>query len=624
MQEAIDISGAKAVGNVEAPRVVISAEVIIYLALLALAIVLRTAELDTVPMMPTELPQALAAWRAVSPMASGEAVVPPSALLFALQSISFTLMGGSEVAARLLTALAGAAVVVSPVLFRGALGSGRALVLSLLLLCSPVLLAASRFSSPAVWSLLVALVGMWGVWRWSQSRQPSYGILAAAMGFALVFLTEPGGPILAVILALAGVAARTLQPTGGDFEFDEDSPETPDIGRSFPWTIGAAVGGLLVIAVATGFMLYPAGLSAVGETLAGAVRGFTQPSGTPLLPFVASVFYEPFMWALGIAAVVVFARRGDLSFADRFLVAWVCLGLVASLLFAGGNAAHALWTTVPLTIIVSRLVTEMLSVDTRPSDWSVPYWARGIIALVTVGLMAIFTMALQSTARAIADSFDGTLAGVNVQITSVILLIIPVLFLVVIYFTAVSLWNARAALRGIGLGVLVFALISSLGSGWVASVTDGSDPLEPFHLQATGSDVFLLRSTLFDIADRQTNGFSTLPITVQASQTGAVAWAVRDFADAEFVSDMSEARGDAIFITTSTDVIDLGGSYVGQDFVVERSWSLQSLSVVDLLAWWTQGRTSAFTRDSIFTETASLWLRQDVYNGLPIDADFTP
>jgi hypothetical protein len=367
-------------------------------------------------------------------------------------------------------------------------------------------------------------------------------------------------------------------------------------------------------------MLYPEGLSAVGETLAGALRGFAQPGETPLLPFAVSVFYEPFMWGLGIAAVVVFARRGDLSVIDRFLVAWVCLGLVASLLFVGGAAAHGLWTTIPLTVLVSRLVTDMLSVDNRPSDWSVPYWARGVIALATLGLLAILTMALQSLARAAAESLDGTFAGVNVQLTSVILIIVPVMFLVVVYFTAVNLWNSRAALRGIGLGIAAFALITSLGSGWTMSVANAGDPLELFHLQAASGDVSLLRETLYDIANRQTNGFPTVPVTAVASQTGIIAWALRDFVDVEFISDVNEARGDEIVVALSEEVVDLGGSYVGQDFVLRRDWSLQALTPVDLLAWWTQRRVGASARDSVQTQSATLWLRQDIYNGAQDEA----
>ncbi len=605
-----------------ARQMTISLEALVYLALAALALALRVAELDTVPMMPSEIPQALAAWRGVSPLASGDPLIPPSALLFTLQSLSFTVLGGTEVAARLLTALAGAALVITPALFRGVLGSGQALVLSVFLLCSPVLLFASRFGSPVVWSLLALIFGLWGLWKWSQTRQTSHGILVSVMAMTLIFLTEPGGSVLAAVVALSLLMAR-MTSRSSRFNFD-DGADTPSPSSSFPWRTGLAVGALVVVVVATEFMLHPARLSAVGETLAGTLRGFTQPAETPLLPLASSLFYEPFLWALGVVALVVLVRRGDFSVTDRFLLIWLLLGAVASLLFAGGTAAHGLWTIIPLAVLVSRLATDMLSVDHRPSDWSVPYWARGVIALVTVGLLAIFTLAFQSMARAVVESLDGTFAGVNVQLTSVILIIIPILFLGVIYFTAVSLWNARTALRGFGLGVVVFALASSLGSGWVASVVDATDPLEPFHLRATSGDVFLMRSTLMDVADRQTNGFTTVSITAEAPQDGIVAWVLRDFTNTRFISDINQARGDSIVISTSPVFPDLGGSYVGQDFMLEQSWSLQALTPIDLLAWWTQGWVSAAAQEAIQVRTAFLWLRQDVYNGVPLETPSFP
>jgi hypothetical protein len=82
------------------------------------------------------------------------------------------------------------------------------------------------------------------------------------------------------------------------------------------------------------------------------------------------------------------------------------------------------------------------------------------------------------------------------ELSTLILVIIPILFLIVIYFMAVSLWNTRTALHGIAAGVIVFGLVTSLGSGWDASVTNATNPLEPFHMQATNADVFLLRETL--------------------------------------------------------------------------------------------------------------------------------
>lgn len=624
MQRAIQPPGVRVVTKEESPRgIAVSAQMVVYLALFTLALLLRVIDLDSVPLMQSEAPQALAAWRAASPWASGQAGVAPSALLFVLQTASFAVIGGTELAARLATALAGAFLVVSPALFIGLLGRGRALVLSVLLLCSPVLLTTSRFSSPAVWSVLLVTVALWGVWRWNQTAKPLYAVLVFIVGGALLFLTEPGGPVLALIVVVSWLVARALRPTTQEFDFDDEpadalaeappEPQTPRI----PWQTGLASAALVVIAVATGFMLRPEGLSAIGETVAGALRGFVQGGGTPMIAFINSVFSEPFTWLLGIVAAIVMTRQGVTGFVDRFLVIWALVGTAFSLVYAGATADHALWTVIPLTVLVSRLAVDLLSANHyRPDDWSVPYWARGVMALVTLALLAIFTMALQMVARAFSDSPDGTFASASLQQTSLVLLAIPIVFLVVVYFMAVNLWNSRTGLQGITRGVLVFGLVTSLGTGWAASVAGAENSLYPAHLRATSADVFLMRQTLFDVANRQSGGFSTMPIVVQAEQDSVTAWVVRDFVNARFVDDPNAGAGEGVVITTSNAVPDLGGGYVGQDFMTEEVFDLQNLLATDVLQWWTQRAVGRFSADTIVPQTAYLWLRQDVYDGV--------
>ena len=85
----------------------ISLEFVAYAALLAVGLVLRMAELDTIPLMASETHNALAAWRVIMPNAAGIALVSSSPLLFALQSLSFTLFDASEVSARIATVIGG-------------------------------------------------------------------------------------------------------------------------------------------------------------------------------------------------------------------------------------------------------------------------------------------------------------------------------------------------------------------------------------------------------------------------------------------------------------------------------------------------------------------------------------
>jgi len=164
MQNVTTFEGAP----LERGQLVIRVEWVAYLALFVLALVLRFAELDSVPLTPDETPQALAAWRA---LAEGNAAPAQAAspLLFALQTLAFTILGTNEGAARVFTALAGTALVFAPLLVRGLLGRVRTFLLVALLAASPGLLLAARTSSPVIWALLFSVFALAAVWRF-QSR----------------------------------------------------------------------------------------------------------------------------------------------------------------------------------------------------------------------------------------------------------------------------------------------------------------------------------------------------------------------------------------------------------------------------------------------------------------------
>ncbi|MEP7293419.1 MAG: glycosyltransferase family 39 protein, partial [Chloroflexota bacterium] len=292
-----DFTETPAESDSRAQPIRISLEAVAYLAILVFALVLRLAELDTTPLMPGETHNALAAWRVIMPNAPGEQLIATSPLLFALQSLSFSLFGASEFTARLATVIAGVALVLSPLLFRSLLGSGRAFLLSVLLAFSPVLLTASRASSPDVWALLLAALSLWGFWQ--AERSSRYALLAVISFAALAFLVGTGGLLLALILLIAGALTAVWRRTALLSDEDEISTGAWAALRT-SLRLALPVAALVVLVVSTGFMLYPAGLSAVGEVLGGAVRALLQPTGTGGYAALVSVFYEPGLWLFAI------------------------------------------------------------------------------------------------------------------------------------------------------------------------------------------------------------------------------------------------------------------------------------------------------------------------------------
>jgi hypothetical protein len=364
-------------------------------------------------------------------------------------------------------------------------------------------------------------------------------------------------------------------------------------------------------------MLYPAGLSSVGEVLAGALGGFvTTPDSALALSRFSSLFYETFGWGLATAAVVVLARLDRFTLIDRILACWLFFGAVATAFYINGSAAHGLWTAIPIAGLVARLLLVLVESPSGVGEWDVPWWARYVVALIGVGALAVFTLAAQGIGRSLALSPDGALASAPVEPTSLILLIVVIMFCILAVFMAGTLWTMRTAARGIGLAFIVFGALTSLGSGWRLSVPESTLPFHLWHTHASAVDNVLLADTLRDVAERESRGFDLVSIHALAAQDGLVAWHTRTYQNTVYITDLAQAAGQPVVLIDRNIVPELGGAYVGQDFTITREWSPATLQITDILSWWTQNRVGPVSGNSQFLGTAYLWLRQDIWQGV--------
>ncbi|MBW4436987.1 MAG: hypothetical protein KME04_07615 [Pleurocapsa minor GSE-CHR-MK-17-07R] len=628
MQTIIDAEVRPSEHQASIPRA-IPVEWIAYVLLLGLALVLRLASLGDIPLSPAETHDALAAWRAISPSAPGDPLIASSPTLFLAQAVGFTTLGSSEFAARFIVAISGAFLCITPALFRRQLGAGHAFVFSLMLAISPVVLAASRFSSPVIFSALFAVIMLWCLSQFAATRHSNYGIGLVVSAAALITLGERGGLALFIIVALSVIVGWRWQASvDARYSFDDDA-ETPDekpasVGlfdllRAIPVGLALAVTALVVFLTATIVMLYPAGLTSVGEVLAGAVSGFVSaPDSTQALARFSSPFYETFGWGLAISAIIVLYRRDSFTLADRIFTVWLIAGLAATAFFIGGNPAHGLWTAIPVAALAARLVLLVLQNDAGVGEWNIPAWARYVVALVGVSALAAFTMAVQGVGRSLTFSPDGSIASAPIEVTSLILLIVVIMFSILAVFMAATLWSMRTAGRGVALAFIIFGGLTSLGTGWRLSVPESDSPFHLWHTNAAAPDNVLLTATLREIAERESRGFDLVDISVLAAQDGLIAWHTRTFQNTTFITEPSQAVGQPVVIIDANIVPDLGGAYIGQDFTITRQWSPASAGIVDYVAWWTQNQVSQTSLSTQVYGTAYLWLRQDIWQGIDV------
>lgn len=641
--------------NTTGVGLVLSLEILLYIALLVFSLAVHLAEIDTVPMNITETSSALSAWRDVSPQTIDiPNEIASSPALYWAQRLGFSLLGNGEMQARVLTVIAGVLVAFVPLLFRDVLGSTRTVMAVLLLNFSPILFLASRFGGATVWAILFAGLTLWMLKRYWFSGQQSDGIGVIVAFSALLLLSNAVGLLMGITLALALYVAIFLAVPMSAPEDSTHHPTRQQIierRNNLPLLNGIGIAVLVVAGVATGFMLYPQGLSMIGAVF-GSLFANNTPVQTPFaFPVMIAFFYETLLFVFVAISMFLFRRRGYLGFIDTFLWFWLIFNVIVLLLVPNGSADSALLMLIPLTLLasfsLSRLFTRdrMLSIwldDIEDKDVGHLYstqWGKWMTAAIYVALLMMLSIHVQELSRQVLfapDSslqsfFDRLAQGVapNMQ-NSLLWAFISVSFLLVGAFLAGGIWGTKTTLQGIGLGILGFMLISNIAGGWQTAVTNASNPVELWHVIATDDDYWLLRESLQDVATRETQGEKAIPLTVVLedgiTRNGVTAWAVRDFTDVTFVDDIDAARRDQIImvserptaglIAPADEELDLGGTYVGQNFTLATTWDQTSVGGMDFLPWYMFRQARVLP---VPYETSTLWLRGDVYNGNPVE-----
>lgn len=615
-----------------------------YVVLILFALVLRVADLDIVPMSDTEAIQALPAYQVVNPHTPAESQPAQSPIVFWLQMASFALLGGDELASRLPGVIGGIVLILMPLLFRQRIGRERTFALSLLLALNPIAFAAARFADPAIWTIVFAMGLLWAVWRYWDSRRVADALIATILLGGLAFLSESGGLIFALILTLSGfitvwwtvLSAPEEQDTPGD----EIWMAAQNFVKELPYQRILLVLALTVVLGSTFFLTYPVALNTVAEVVRGAFVGLIQPyqAETPPIMAILTLFvYDLLLVVLAVIAAVVLIVNRAAQFTDRFAIVCAGVAFVVMLIYRGSHPAYALYIAVPMIWLVARLIRE-LTVNYAPvlfsydgyqfvEDTDAYWWVKWLLGLIVLGLFVMLAVHWLEIGRGLLQlPSENILAALGEArfVTfkaSLIWFVISILFMAVGYFLAASVWGHINSLQGFGLGLVLFMLGTGIGTGWNTAVEQATNPAEIWHGTTITDDAYLLRDTLLEIADRNTAGFPNINLTILRDEAAgitddsALAWLLRDFQNAKFVDTLdSVQRNEIILMPVTEEDPDLGGSYVGQRFVIRQKWSLGSIDLGDWISWLGQRRIQNV---EIPQDATVLWLRIDVYDGIP-------
>ncbi len=565
-----------------------------------LAAGLRWFQLGLRPLNEGEAVQALAALRFVR----GAAQTAPAGTIPALFTgniVGFSLLGVSDITARLLPALAGLILVLLPYGLRHRLGRGGALAASLLLAVSP---SAVYFSRSLDGAVLVAACGLAlavGLIAYVDTRRPGFLYLAAAaLGVGLC--SSPGLYTLIGVILLFGLllylADRFLRHEG-----------QPGMGSWSSllvawWSLRGEAGlltrvGAVLLAtfslIATSFVLHPAGVGHAADLLAAWVKGFSaEPGGQPAIyPLLLLLRYEPLLLLLGLveAGRALIGRRAPQhqvpqsgsSFSHTpFLVFWALAATLILVLSGHRPAGNILLIVVPLALLAGQGVERTWHRLARCGGWL----EMGLFSAAALALLVFFY--LQVTAYGLTSKLSTvSIANITLYASYYYLLLAAIAPLLLIGLgLAVWVWRGPEAVVGTSWLTAIVALgLFGFRATWSLNVTHAADPRELMIGQTTAPDVRLLVERLEALSQAQAGDIHTLPVTVDAETGPVVAWYLRDFERQIVVDGLSAPPTTIAAVTLARQDLPIGETFRGQGFPLRTHWLPWGLWGQRLVRW---------------------------------------
>jgi uncharacterized protein (TIGR03663 family) len=336
------------------------AEVYVWLALIALAFLLRIVDLGSRPFHHDESQDAYFSWVFYD---RGDYTYQPilhGPLRFYLTASMYALFGDSDFTARLAPALMGTLLVGLPYLIRRQIGRGAALVAGVLLAFGPSYLYFSRFAREDIYIACITMGLYVAMFRFlDRPRAGGPAIMAAliALSFATKETTFISGFVLFTFLVTMVVWQRVR---AGSWRDGEIVRAVTSVGWA-PWAYALAVFWIVFALLFTVFFTHPDGLRA------GVVDGLDywlsqQPEnrgGEPWYFYLAVLFGEewPVLLLGGVGMVwslrhpttqrlfLIWAFFGSLIIyswaSERF--SWLVLHPLLPLILLAGIGVQALW-----------------------------------------------------------------------------------------------------------------------------------------------------------------------------------------------------------------------------------------------------------------------------------------
>jgi hypothetical protein len=499
----------------------------------------------------------------------------------------FFLFNSSNFLARFLPALAGALLVLAPILFINRLGRPAAIIAAFGLALDPGLIAMSRQVDGHMLALTFTVLGL----GFFYIRKPVAGGISfglALLGGSSVWLGWLGILVTGLIYRIARLRRKESPQS-----ILEDVQSNPELPAGYSRTVLLAFAGTVFIG-GTLFFLEPKALSGIAGSLVAFVTA--QVSSAPIsigLVIAGLVFYAPLPAGLAlIASVRAVVRKTGL---DGLLATWWLVAFFLAIAYPGRQVADLVWVLVPMWVLAARL--------------SARFFEGGFPARMELA-QAVLTVVLLVCAWLNFVSAQVNLGQDRTPHWASIVFMIFFLAISVILFTWG--WNSRVALRGLGIGVYFLLTLFMLSTAGRATGIVPRPEQELWRIGPEFEEAGLLVQTTGDFSGWNSGERNTLDLVVTGGSP-ALQWLFRSNTKADFVNVLPVDATPSLVITGNQTSLSLPGSYTGQSFVLDEQPNWSTMQSSDWMEW-------MLFRDAPVTKgLVVLWVRSNLFPG---SADF--
>ena len=568
-------------------------DTVILAILIALIAWMRLADLGRNPLTDAEAVQALTAASTTSdasPFWDNEgAAAPGSASYYVFTTMIFQFFSPTDATARIISALAGIVLVLSPLILRTRIGSARSLIAVLVLAITTSGWTIARTAGGSALAAASLAVFVFLTWSLESSSDKRIRLLLAAgvLGFALASGSTTVQGLFGLLVA-AGLSLLLASRQQKPFE---------EFGNMIAVRTGLWVSLAVMLLVASGIGLYWNGLAGIGESLSEWLRGWTQPGLHSAISYVLMlVSYEPLFVVIGLVGAFLAWRRKDSIGQAASL--WVLGSLFSSLVYPGRGAADLILTVLPLSILVSYTISVLIERIGR----------RGV-GLESVGLTSVLMVLTASAWISLVGYANGYILEYSPTDPGLILLVFSALIIMaaslLLFFGLGWSWEVVADALGITAAIVLAAI--TVSAAWRLNFTaNTTGARELWHPEVTTNGMRLLTDTLDNASLAYAGRPDEIAVEVQSEVNPALAWTLRGYNRAGGVFNLEVDPSPAILALELDSATNLLTDYMGQSMALKERRVWDGNLPPDLLRW--------FVLRSAPTELERwiLWVRMDI------------